>query len=235
MFSILRKVHNITQSVVRMPSNVAGTNILLLPLVSRRFSTSSTFSYDDFVRFAAKGNLEKIQNFLSSEGFDINKQVLSKKEHFEHRPWYADKDEKYGALYIASTNGHLPVVKCLLDKGANINQPTSHMGRFPISGALERGHLGVALYLTMCGANPYVRDKVHQTLTALQIARNIHESTALYRDSNPEIKQLLRHHIPQFDRISQPSVPSILDNIEISYKEWQKRNETKNNPSAPRI
>ena len=59
-------------------------------------------------------------------------------------------------LFIASWKGHLPVVRYLVEQGANMEKADQH-GCNPVINASFSGHLGVVRYLLEQGAD---RDKV---------------------------------------------------------------------------
>ncbi|KAL5509700.1 hypothetical protein EMCRGX_G005116 [Ephydatia muelleri] len=63
-------------------------------------------------------------------------------------------------LKAACLNGHLDVVKTLLEAGANINQ-ADKKGRSPLYAASCNGHLDVVKTLLEAGANINQADKVH--------------------------------------------------------------------------
>ena len=70
-------------------------------------------------------------------------------------------------LYAAAENGHVAIVKYLVEQGANKDKADRH-GQSPLFVAAERGHLAVVQYLVEHGAE---KDKADvDGVTPLQIA-----------------------------------------------------------------
>ncbi|KAL8756705.1 MAG: hypothetical protein Q9199_002751 [Rusavskia elegans] len=63
------------------------------------------------------------------------------------------------SLYEAAFQGHLTVVKSLLERGADINVRNSYSGQTPLHAAVEENHLEVVAELAERGANVAVHDK----------------------------------------------------------------------------
>ncbi len=68
-------------------------------------------------------------------------------------------DNGKGPLYVASQNGHLSVVQCLLDGGAVIDLCDAG-GTTPLWIACQQGHLSVAQYLIEGGADCHAQSAV---------------------------------------------------------------------------
>ena len=86
------------------------------------------------------------------------------------------------ALYIASSNGHLEVVKYLAaEAGADVNIPDSH-GTTPCDAAFTNGHVELARYLReACGASsgsdPAAVSALEESIESLK-----HEISSLKRE-----------------------------------------------------
>ena len=61
----------------------------------------------------------------------------------------------YTPLYNASQTGHLDVVECLVNAGADVNmEQPMEKGLTPLHTASSRGHVDIVKYLISQGANP---------------------------------------------------------------------------------
>lgn len=101
----------------------------------------NTYFIDDFLNqalaFTARhGNLEMLKYLVENKGADL---------HAE--------DER--ALRVASQNGHLDIVKYLVERGADVHAMFEGALRF----AAERGHQDVVNYLLSKGADPNALDE----------------------------------------------------------------------------
>ncbi len=83
---------------------------------------------------AGLGDLEKVRALISADPAMVN----------------ARKDNGATPLWIAAQNGHLEVLKMLLDKGANLN--VDAQGLTPLRVAEKRGHTEIAELLRKAGA-----------------------------------------------------------------------------------
>ncbi len=88
----------------------------------------------------------------------------------------ADSDESgHFPLYQAAAEGHLEVVRLLIDAGAEVNQCTASGTALKIACAYE--NLDVVLYLISLGADPTLVDK--ERASALSIAMGYSNSKLL--------------------------------------------------------
>ena len=71
-------------------------------------------------------------------------------------------------LHYAAREGHLEVVKYLINKGSNINEKDNYGGRIPLHYAAMNEHLEVVKYLINKGAN--IDEKDNRGVTALHQA-----------------------------------------------------------------
>eukprot|EP01051_Picozoa_sp_SAG22_P012073 SAG22_NODE_1224_length_5119_cov_2.362550_3_plen_129_part_00 len=69
-------------------------------------------------------------------------------------------DDGATPLFIAAQNGHLAVVKLLLDRGATIDQ-ADNAGATPLHAAADIGHEAIAKLLLARGADRTVRFEPH--------------------------------------------------------------------------
>jgi len=104
----------------------------------------------DFLQAAISGDFNHVKAQLDAE---INIELF---------------DQKTGsrALMYAATNGHLNIVKLLIDKGADINA-TNHFNRSALSYACIMGQEDIAMYLTAKGANLNQNDQYNNSLLML--------------------------------------------------------------------
>jgi ankyrin repeat protein len=82
------------------------------------------------------------------------KAIMQKGFHFE-----SHDGRKHTALSEAACQGHIDVVKFLLENGADPNALNDN-GRSPLWRASFNGHVEVVQALLEAGANPQFRDKV---------------------------------------------------------------------------
>ena len=104
-------------------------------------------SSEQLLHFAAIGELDDVQSLLF-HGADVN---------------YVREGVGATALYFASREGHLDIVKTLLENGANTEISTKD-GDTPLYAAAFGGHLEVVEFLLSVGANIEATDDLDTPL-----------------------------------------------------------------------
>ena len=102
----------------------------------------------DLHHAAKTGNLERVKLLLLEQGFDKEK---------------ADNRGNNTPLNLAACNGHIEVVRFLVEQGAH-KETTDCYGMTPLNNAVRNGHLDVARYLLEQGANMEKTDNNGRTL-----------------------------------------------------------------------
>ena len=129
--------------------------------------SGNTYSKENFIAQAAAGNLELVEWYLKA-GMGVN-----------HR------GNKYGgefigktALLMAARNGHLDIVKLLIENHAAIEKETKAFrnindnGETPLMAAAERGHLEIVKLLHQKGAKLDRRGNIQYETALLVAAKN---------------------------------------------------------------
>ncbi|CAK3872849.1 Glycerophosphodiester phosphodiesterase GDE1 [Lecanosticta acicola] len=165
---------------------------------------------------ATKSNYHKIVKLLVDAGVDVNfpdeqretalhvaarfghvecAQALLAGKDGEHRIDIEIAEKTYGwtPLFIASVNGHEPIVKLLVDAGAQINKLDSSQWT-PQEHAALRGHIEVARYLARFTPPPSVHTSPD---IAAQAAGSPPLSSLEDRRSNGVPKEELRARVPE--------------------------------------
>ena len=117
----------------------------------------------EFYDAASTGNLERVM-LLVEQGTEKNKMYNIDMNR------YGTYDDYETALAVAAENGHLDVVRVLVNQGADMEMADS-VGYTPLINASFNGHLDVVRYLLEQGAN---RDKAECTgRTPLHVAASV--------------------------------------------------------------
>ena len=119
-----------------------------------------------------KSTNEQLQEVVHEENVNVN---------------LGDENDDWSraALHLASINGHLEIVKLLLESGANVHikdkgdQTALHL-------ASRNGHLEIVKLLLESGANVNIKDKNGQT--ALHYASRYHKSEVVNLLENWKMK-----------------------------------------------
>lgn len=94
------------------------------------------------VKAATKGDIERVKKLLA-EGADVN-----------YKPWGANPP-LFSAVYFGSSEGHLAVLRLLLEKGATVDLPNGG-GYSALMGAANKGHVAAMKILLAAGADPHL-------------------------------------------------------------------------------
>jgi len=113
----------------------------------------------DLHYFSRDGSIENVLSMLAEDNEEMNA------KSFLDLP---SKNYGWTPLHLASLNGHLEVVKALLDKGANPSV-MNKSGSMPLHDAIAKGHLEVVQYLLEKGAAKDV-NTLHNFKTPLHLA-----------------------------------------------------------------
>ena len=171
--------------------------IILIMFMPDRHGENVIGSISESIRYkpinnlieAAKNNdTNRINSILNKGKVDINAKnkdgetalmLASSEGHLEMVKLLVENGADYtNALRLASREGHLEIVKLLIENGANINAKDND-GETALMGASYNGHLEVVKYLIENGADVNIKDNYYG-ITALDFARD------------EEIKEVLR-------------------------------------------
>ncbi len=117
------------------------------------------------LQLCAIGNLTAVSEYVSNQFSNVD---------------FQDYDRRT-ALHVASSEGHLPVVKYLIAKGAKINR-TDRWGGSPLDDSHRHRHAEVARYLRAHGARTGSLNLLSRLITAAA-AGDLEEVTMLCADS----------------------------------------------------
>ncbi|KJX95626.1 glycerophosphocholine phosphodiesterase Gde1 like protein [Zymoseptoria brevis] len=167
---------------------------------------------------ATKSNFHKIVKLLVDAGVNVNYQdeqgetALHIAARFGHEDCasallapvngerqvnleLAEKSYSWTPLFIASVNGHLPIVKALIDAGARINKVDSSQWT-PKEHAALRGHMDVAKYLAQFTPPPSMNPSPD---LAAQLSGSPPAASSLEdrRSNGAEREQPLKARVPE--------------------------------------
>ena len=156
-----------------------------------RESISESIRYkpiNNLIEAAKNNDTNRINSILNKGKVDINAKnkdgetalmLASSEGHLEMVKLLVENGADYtNALRLASREGHLEIVKLLIENGANINAKDND-GETALMRASYNGHLEVVKYLIENGADVNIKDNYYG-ITALDFARD------------EEIKEVLR-------------------------------------------
>ena len=116
--------------------------------VSRRAVESTPL-----IAAAWNGNLDCVKVLLSYKA-DLEGRCNDK------RHWDAEfSDKSYTATFVAATYGHVAVLSCLVENGADVNTRSTVNNFSPLMKASENGHMNVVTFLVGHGGNMDLQDK----------------------------------------------------------------------------
>ena len=132
----------------REPSDAASGLWRTATGPSRCPSSSPTSLPREIFHSAEKGELQKVVKWLD-QGGPVDALCSAPTE--DARP------SAFGLLHAAAGNGHLEMVRELLERGASVDLPSS-LDATPLMGAAHYGHLSILLVLLQHSANPDHQD-----------------------------------------------------------------------------
>ena len=100
---------------------------------------------------ASTGNISKVKG------------ILERMPEAIHSDGRLEGKTGYTALHFAAREGHLNIVKLLIDHGADVNKQTTVGGATALHRAAFTGKLSVVRTLIQAGANPCIKDADGQT------------------------------------------------------------------------
>jgi uncharacterized protein len=101
---------------------------------------------DEFINTVEEGNLESVMEAIA-DGVDIN----------------AIGESEYTALWSASWDGNVPIVRALIEAGANLDIRDEELGQTPVMVAVSRNQTLVVHLLVEAGANVNLPDRNGRT------------------------------------------------------------------------
>ncbi|CDW81355.1 ankyrin repeat [Stylonychia lemnae] len=188
---------------------IVGAILLHLANQVRRFGFRITFLKDNtqtnkLFRFIKDGNLDEIKKI---------RRKFPKEQFFEMKPFGG-----YNMLMFAASEGHLDIIKYLVEEGANVNE-RSNNGETPLIRACYFNRLDIAQYLISAKAN--IEHVTTTDLTPLQVAimRNKPNMVTLLLNKGAKLRLKTKNLLAE-EKI-QNMTPELLLAI-FEFTEWQR-------------
>jgi len=126
-------------------------------------------------RAAEIGHLDEVRTLIEDKLVDVS----------------ATGIDDWTALHFAARQGHLPILNCLLKKGANIDALTKN-GWSPLHLCSYQGHVEIGEIILTCGAEPNIADNQGKTPLDYAKQQQQDEMVEVLEDFIEEEKQFLK-------------------------------------------
>lgn len=155
------------------------------------FSTSVTSDVIEFLRAIKKGDIKKVNFFLTLGKFNSTMLVPGEDDCDENEQPLWDDEHEYGftPLILACSNGQLKAVKLLIKAGADVNQDRWNTGE-ELKPIHFTDSLEILEYLLNHGADINATDRMNNTLINMVISKddNTWANFLIDRGADPTIE-----------------------------------------------
>jgi ankyrin repeat protein len=117
-------------------------------VLARSLADMAAYANDELLTAVKRGNIDEVRSCCFGANVDIN--------------WSHQDEEGMAALIAAVTEGHLEVMECLLEHGADKDKAAID-GWTPLYAAAFWGHSTMAQYLVLQGADMEKADNIERT------------------------------------------------------------------------